>query len=173
MEIEKKNPEQLFRLIVHANENGNSAYELATMYLHGIGLPHDEQKAFYYLRHAMDLGNEKAVELFGLIYKYGEWDFRRNALKAAQYFEEAYINYNQNDISLYEALNAYFYGDSGKPLDVEKGIGLLEIAAYENGFANYFLGNIYSQGLYGVEKNEEMAEKYYLLANEKGYPKGR
>ena len=58
----------IFDLIERADTDKEAAYELGAKFLHGIGVPHDELRAFYYLRQAMDLGSMKAVELFGLIY---------------------------------------------------------------------------------------------------------
>ncbi|RHM41772.1 tetratricopeptide repeat protein [Butyricimonas virosa] len=163
----------IFDLIERADTDKEAAYELGAKFLHGIGVPHDELRAFYYLRQAMDLGSMKAVELFGLIYKYGEWDLRRNTEMAITEFEFLLNSMPQDETIIYEILNLYFHGDSGKPFDADKGISTLEWVAQDDepfsAFANYLLALIYHEGRYGIKKDLKKAEEYCAIALEKGY----
>lgn len=164
----------VFDLIERANTDRNAAYSLGTMYLRGDGEHSlDAQRAFYYLRRSMDLGCVSAAVLLGFMYKYGEWGFPRDKVMATHYLLYAHSLDPHDEIILYELLDMYFHGDSGKPYNTGGGMQILEFAVEENetysAFASYLLALIYHEGRYGIKKNLKKAEKYCTIALKKGY----
>ena len=102
---------------------------------------------------------------------------RRNTEMAITEFEFLLNSMPQDETIIYEILNLYFHGDSGKPFDADKGISTLEWVAQDDepfsAFANYLLALIYHEGRYGIKKDLRKPRNIVLLLLRKGILSGR
>ena len=95
-------------------------------------------------------------------------------MKAAACFEYAGL-YASDDVEmdehlLWEAVNLWLYGgDKETPLNEENGVELLEIMC-ERGmpYAMFLMGEAYAKGLWGKNKDEDVANEWYHKSAELG-----
>lgn len=162
----------IFNLIKSANTDKDVAFKLGIMYLNGEGVKQDTQKARFYFEQAAELGHLGVGALYGFLYKYGAPNFAKDLEKAAICFEVAGLfSEPMDEALLWEAINLYLYGGkNGEPLDEKNGFGLLLSMGenYNIAYAQYLLGEVYGQGLWGQEKNEDKANEWYTKAEEQG-----
>lgn len=70
------------------NEDVQSMYDLAKLYLEGQGIEHDSEKALYWLNKAAAAGNLEAMDALGMQYLQAR-GVERDLAKAQEYFEKA------------------------------------------------------------------------------------
>ncbi len=139
---------------------GNAKAEnyLGLMYLNGIGVKKDVNKAYSYISSSADKGYANAQYNMGRLYKYGlgcELSFA----KAIDWFKIAAANDNQR--AAY-SLGYMFYKGYGVPQDYKKAVEWFERSS--DPMAKHFLGVCCYLG-YGLPVDEDRAIKA-LLANE-------
>lgn len=166
--------EMLFDLIRKANRDKDAAFELGAMYLNGNKVCQDTQRAIFYFQQASRLGYSGVEAIYAYLYKCGAPNFEPNLLKAAACFEYAGL-YASDDVEmdeplLWEAVNLWLYGgDKETPLNEENGVELLEIMC-ERGmpYAMFLMGEAYAKGLWGENKDEDVANEWYHKSAELG-----
>lgn len=154
-----------------AEKNGLAANGIGRCYYHAKGVGRNAQNALAWFIKSAEMHCPEGMNNAGKCYIEGIGLSLSNKKKAFEYYENAAIagyapaQFNLGIMYLYE---------SGDDKYVKEGLKWLEIAAY-NGSpqALLALGNIYSKGHTGIEKDLAKARKRYQEAIESGSPEVR
>ena len=154
-------------------ENAEAQYYLGRMYLRGNYLKTDYDKAFTLAKASAEQGNDKGLNLVGVIYENG-LGTEKNIKKAIEYFTKASQLANAN---AYCNLGVIYYESrEGIEIDYNKAIEYYtnainaangQIDRDLSGKPESQIGEIYMKGGYGVEVDYNNAKEYYLKAIEK------
>ena len=154
-------------------ENAEAQYYLGRMYLSGNYLKTDYDKAFTLAKASAEQGNDKGLNLVGVIYENG-LGTEKNIKKAIEYFTKASQLANAN---AYCNLGVIYYESrEGIEIDYNKAIEYYtnainaangQIDRDLSGKPESQIGEIYMKGGYGVEVDYNNAKEYYLKAIEK------
>ena len=154
-------------------ENAEAQYYLGRMYLRGNYLKTDYDKAFTLAKASAEQGNDKGLNLVGVIYENG-LGTEKNIKKAIEYFTKASQLANAN---AYCNLGVIYYESrEGIEIDYNKAIEYYtnainaangQIDRDLSGEPEWQIGEIYMKGGYGVEVDYNNAKEYYLKAIEK------
>lgn len=171
-------------------------YQIGMMYLKGLGIPVDNQKATKYFEKSAELGNQYAKRLLAFEYISGK-NFEQNIDKgiplltefadsgddfACYKFGKIYlrgeiVNQDLNKAEKYllsaedNEFTQYALGKlylQKEKYDIQKAISYFEKSADKNMWANYQLGRLYFFGAEDLEKDKEKAIQYLYLSAEQG-----
>lgn len=142
------------------NNNVRGLHYIANYY-HSAG--EYEKMVDIYLKLANELDDTISCATLGGLYLYG--DLVNKDYGLAKYYLDRAYEAGEEGLVLTNLALVYFMGDE-KYHDIDKSIEFFNKAAEQNeGNAQYYLGLLYENGM-GVEKDIEMAKKYYKLAME-------
>ncbi|MHC5352831.1 tetratricopeptide repeat protein [Myroides sp. LJL115] len=152
-----------------AIEKFNSVFakvEMAHLYLDGIGVEKDQEKALELLKQAVDQDYPYAAFRLGVLYQnqsLGYVDYEK-----ARYYLEIAAQYNSSEaVYLLACLNFYEDQDNLNPqLAVQQFEQALEMGLFK---ASVDIALAYEQGYDSVEPNMDMAFKYMLIGAENGF----
>lgn len=152
-----------------ALEYADSAYMLGVIYLQGLGVEIDAQKALDNLILADKLGKHYACRPIGDFYFQGAFD---NGKQNHDEAIEWYLRGMEHDVlSCIEALAACYWHGLGVDVDLELAYDFYETAANKGSCeAAYVLGLMCGRGE-GVKKDIKEALKWMIIAEKKGHPK--
>ena len=148
---------------------------LGVMYLEGIGLRKDIDKAYEYLNKAATAENPEAMYRLGRLLERGEVqesDNRKKDIeKAIEYYQKAAIAGDLNALT-----DLAFLLENGKYVDkdVKEAHKLLRLAAKKNfpramnNLGIMLFNNVISEG---IDSNDRKAFEYFMRAADQGYPK--
>ena len=171
-------------------------YQIGMMYLKGLGIPVDNQKAAEYFEKSAELGNQYAKRLLAFEYISGK-NFEQNIDKAIFLLTECA---NGGDaFSCYKLGNLYLKGEivnqdldkaekyllsaedneftqytlgklylQKEKYNIQKAISYFKKSADKNMQASYQLGSLYFFGAEDLEKDKEKAIQYMNLSAEQG-----
>ncbi|WP_303315439.1 T9SS type A sorting domain-containing protein [Flavivirga abyssicola] len=142
----------IFKLIEPCASNGNAEAEnyLGMLYLKGIGVPIDNEKAFLHISNAAGKGYANAQYNLGRLYKYGT-GCSINFIQAMEWFTKATENGSQR--AAY-SMGYMYYKGIGVSQNYQKAVYWFERS--EDPMAKHFLGLCYYLG-YGVAANKDKA----------------
>ncbi|PHZ15732.1 HCP-like protein [Rhizopus microsporus ATCC 52813] len=144
--------------------SASAAYEVAQMYMYGIGVEQDYDEAKKRYETAASIGSVDAVYAIGLMYNY-DCGVEQNYQKAIEYYQQA--GNKGSAMALYRIAEIYFYGD-GVERDDQKTLEYLNRAS-KMGLpcAIELTGYMYAYGR-GVEQNDSKALSCYYKAAREG-----
>lgn len=171
-------------------------YQIGMMYLKGLGIPVDNQKAAEYFEKSAELGNQYAKRLLAFEYISGK-NFEQNIEKGIPlltecadggdafscyklgtlYLKGEIINQDLDKAKKYllsaedNEFTQYALGKlylQKEKYDIQKAISYFEKSADKNMQASYQLGRLYFFGIDGLEKDKEKAMEYLNLSAEQG-----
>ena len=161
-----QNPKQCIQSamdVIHKQaEQSNvlAQFQLAMMYLYGIGVEHNDNKAFQLFEKAAIQDFLPAINGLAMVYKYGE-GVEHNDAKAFQLFEKAAIQ------GLLPSINhlaiVYKYGEGVEQNDT-KAFQLFEKAAIQGYAESQFQLAIMYLNSEGVEQNDVKAFQFFEKA---------
>jgi len=152
--------------------DGQATYNLAVLHHHGRGVEKDTEKAAELYLKAGSLNVHQGFFNMGLMCETGDGT-PKDAARAAAFYGQA-ADYHGG--AAFQLGGLYLSGELGEEQDIgmENGIKLYKWAAHqhENADAQYAMGEIYREGKYRIEKNDETALYYYTKAGKQGHPGG-
>lgn len=142
--------------------NPRAANGIARCYYNGYGVRKDPRKAFNWFKYSAKNGCPEAMNNLGKCLEEGYGILWANKWRAMKYYRSA------ADLAFapaqYNIGVHYFFGD-GLPQDIEEGLKWLKSAArLGSPSAQMTLGNIYSEGLEGVDTDTITALDWYTKA---------
>lgn len=140
---------------------------LSVAYFNGYGVSRNDDLGRKYLKECEDAKYGQSYANLGFLYYKGTNGFPKDLNKAFEYYKLS--SYQFNRMGTYSLALMYF-GGFGCTKDVKKGIyELINAAMLGDVRAQNKLGDIYYFGN-DVEKDNETAYKYYLMAAKNGNP---
>lgn len=143
-------------------ENPHAANGIGRCFYHGYGVRTSPRKAFNWFRHSASNGCPEGMNNYAKCLEEGFGNVLPNSRKAMKYYRSAADLANvpaQYNLGVH-----YLFGDGVKP-NKDEGMKWLENAAFLGSPSAYLaLGNIYNEGLGGVEANKNVAESWYNKA---------
>lgn len=140
--------------------NAGAQRAIGFCYENGKGVQKDVIKAVYWYKKAAEQGEKTAQNNLGMCYKNGT-GVAKDINRAIHYYEQAIEN--GSDVAAYNLAAVYDNCTPEYPNDYEKAFKYYKLAE-ERGYSSDCLFNnlgvLYADGK-GVEKNCEMAKKYY------------
>lgn len=144
--------------------SANAAYDIAQMYMYGVGVKQDYDEAKKRYEIAASIGSVDAVYAIGLMYNY-DCGVEQNYQKAIEYYHQA--SNKGSARALYRIAEIYFYGD-GVGRNDQKTLKYLNKASKMGlSCATELTGYMYAYGR-GVEQNDAKALSCYLKAAREG-----
>lgn len=157
----KQNYEMAYNIFKELSDNGDKGAKrrIADMYYFGQYLPRDYTKAFEIFKDLYENQNDKySLMMLSDMYYHGygtEQNFKK-AKELGELFEQ-----NDNDKNTAYFLGEIYYYGKDTDINYEKAINYFEKALDERyDDAYYYLGQIYQNGGYGVEKDIEKSRNY-------------
>ena len=163
------NPALAFKHYAKGAENGSppAMNSLGMMYFKGIGTERDLKRALSeFLRSAFE-GDKRGMMNAAFMYRYG-YGTKKSAPEALKWYTRAAeAGHGSAGVCLAQL---YIYGDTGVAHDYPRAL-LYAQKAMEDGNieGDHLIGLLFLRG-WGVEKNEEVAAKYFLSSANAGYP---
>lgn len=163
-----------------AVQNAEAQYALGSLYINGVGVPENKEKAFNYIQKAAKQHHLNAQYQLALCYESG-YGVAKNENLAVKYcrilaekrFAPAIEWLHKKSEQDKNVLAQYWLGwlyslGRGVPYDVNKAFELLESAAKQNYVnAQHTVAQCYQHGR-GVEKNLQLATEWYIKAAANG-----
>ena len=158
---------QLKKLQLKASAKDPQAqYQLGLLYYHGKKLTKDVHRAFTLFESAAQQGHVQAQLALAGLYNAGI-GVEKNEANTLYWYKQAA---QQGDFEARINLAICYLQGIGTNQDAQQGIDLLQAAADEKSpLACTLLAQLYETGRH-VEKNENLATKYYILAAKQGEP---
>lgn len=144
--------------------SASASYEIAQMYMYGIGVEQDYGEAKKRYETAASIGSVDAVYAIGLIYNYG-CGVEQNYQKAIEYYQQA--GNKGNAMALYRIAEAYFYGDGVEKDDQKTLEHLIKASKMGLSCATELTGYMYAYRR-GVEQSDAKALSCYHKAAREG-----
>jgi len=173
----QKNYAEALKILRELNTQGNPDAQatLGTVYMEGLGVRKDIEKAAEYFKKAIKADSSEAMYKYGTLLEKGLYketeDRQTNIVRAIEYYRKAALKDELNALT-----DLAFLLENGKYMqkDINEAQRLLKRAAelyYPRGLNN--LGSMYYKGLITDEgrPNEQKAFQYFKLAADQGYPK--
>lgn len=158
----------LLSLAAEQNHLKSQTY-LAYMYMNGINVKHDPEKAIHFFSLAAEQNSLDAQLNLGNIYLLG-LGVDVDQTKAFYYY---LLAAEQNNLYGQFAVGAMYYNGQGVDVDYEKALHyLLPVANMNHSTANSILGHMYYFGQ-GVEQDYDKAVEYYIKSAEQNDPGGQ
>ena len=195
-QLNKENYQEAFNLFLQCSDECEAMNALGSMYLNGLGVQKNYQKAFEWFKKSSVLFNIEAMCYIGYLYEKG-YGVYQSKQKAMQYYQQgsdmghaecqynlACLYKNNNDLhtalqwyeksallknsqAMYKAGEMYLFG-IGTTKDYKKSFQYFkESADLNNSSAMCSIGYMFDKGL-GVEKDSKIAFSWYLKAAEEG-----
>lgn len=155
------------RAVEHDKPDGYQV--LYTVYVNGLGLDADLDKAFDYLRRGAEGGDTGSKLNYAiLLYTGAAQQIPRDVDKACRYFDALFAEPGVRTVTAYYLGRILIQGECGKAVDEAAGAKLIRVAA-EAGVrdAEAYQGYLYEQGV-GLKQNSSAALKWYARAAEHG-----
>jgi TPR repeat protein len=133
---------------------------LGDAYKLGLGVAKDDDESFKWYLKGGDMGDGAGYAQIGLRYIDDKGHISAPT-EAKPWFEKA-VHLNYLSVTTYLAK---ILMECTEPPNIESGMQLLQTAANQNDFGSLMkLGRIYSDGLFGVIRDETLAAKYRRMA---------
>lgn len=129
-------------------------YGMGMLYMNGLGVEKNFQKAADYFRQSGDKGNPKAYTKLGVLYCSGGYGLESDTSLAIELWQKAA---KLNDVEgMYELGKCYKEGSGDLPQDVEKALSLFKKCAKRGHLAScYYVGEILSDKASEETKQKE------------------
>ncbi|MBY0572212.1 MAG: sel1 repeat family protein, partial [Undibacterium sp.] len=156
------------KLLLGAAEAGmpEAWFKVALHFEEGIGVDRDLEKATYWYTRAANFGNLAAMNNLAVKYINGS-GVKRDTQKAISLYEAAA---KKGETMAQKNLGKiYLEGHFGVKADHKVGVRWISMSAEgENAWGQEVYAEFFEFGKYGIEKNLEMAESWYLKAKQNG-----
>ena len=163
----KQNYEMAYNIFKEMADNGDidAKKRIADMYYFGQYLPKDYEKSFEIFKDLYEKKNDK-YSLMVLVYMYYYGRGTKQNFKKARELGELFEKDNDDKNTAYFLGEIYYYGKDTE-INYEKAAYYFEKSLDERyDDAYFYLGQIYKNGGYGIEKDTQKS-RYYLLKVEK------
>jgi len=143
-----------------------SQYNLGILYLQGIGVAKDINKAIYWITKAAEAGDSDAQYNLGVIYSEKEYESFNNFEKSYYWYKKS--TEKNNKMALNNLANFYREGTGNIQRNYSEAVRLYKLSA-DQGYApaQVNLGSMYLNG-YGVSVSITKALELYNMAAQQG-----
>ena len=164
-------PESVQAIIDEAKAgNPDAQWQLASLYLDGVGVERSFEQVFHWAKKAADQGHSGGMYVVAMHLGYG-MEGEKDLVQARHWLRQAATHGNFN--GMFRLACMLIEGQGGETNKVEGLKWLRASAELGHPEAQAHLGTAYHDGLYGLDKKPTEGFKWFLRSAEQGDPQGQ